>query len=207
MSAGAFRFAPRWLVAALVSSPVLLAAATPAHAIFLSENNGHATLGGSIEAGDGERFRAFLAQPRAVPIRVLWLESGGGQITASIDIARQVRKAKLTTAVRASNRRCDSGCTFIFVAGAKRHYVGGADVHEGLSSFSGLGFHSASQRGDAVRFTLRSDEGNQRMSAFYREMGVPGAAELVQRAPFNAMYRINGQTALRLRIATSLAEP
>jgi hypothetical protein len=185
----------------------LSAAASTAAAMHLTESNGQATLSGSIEPGDGERFKAFLAQPRSVPLRVLWLASGGGQITASIEIARLVRQARLATAVRATRSTCDSGCTFIFVAGARRHYVGGDGVMEGLSGFSGLGFHSSSIRGDAARMTTRSEQGNQRMLAFYREMGVPAAADLAQRAPFNGMYRISGQTALRMKIATSLQEP
>jgi hypothetical protein len=192
----------------VVTAVVLVTAGNgAAHAIFLSESGDQATLSGPIGVGDDVRFKEFLERKRATPIRVLWLSSGGGRIKESIGIARMVRRARLTTAVQASRASCDSGCTFIFVAGVKRHYVGGRDVIEGLSSFAGLGFHSASIRGDAVRFTVQSPRGNDVMYGFYREMGVPGAADLARRAPFNSMYRISGDTALRLRIATSLDTP
>lgn len=52
-----------------------------------------------------------------------------------------------------------------------------------------------------------SERGTDSIRAFYAEMGMPRAAELMEKAAFNSMYRPNGATALALRIATSLSRP
>ena len=43
--------------------------------------------------------------------------------------------------------------------------------------------------------------------AYYAEMGMPRAGELMDRAAFNSLYRPSGRTTLELRIATSLSPP
>lgn len=194
-------------LARIWSLVALALAATPAAALTLRESDGAALLRGSIEKGDAKELAAFLEKPRTAPLRVIWLESGGGSLAEGILMAKEIRKAGIATAVDATGAYCDSACTFLFVAGARRHYVGGDRVFEGLSGLTGLGFHVASIRGDRVRVTMLSDTGTQDMAAFYREFGVPGAADLAQRAMFNAMFRPNGATALKLGVATSLAPP
>ena len=184
-----------------------LAAAAPAKAISLSEANGEARLVGTFDKDDEKLFAAFLAKPRAAPLRVLWLDSRGGAILPAIAIGLMARKARLTTAMRADAATCDSACTLVFAGGVRRHYVNGGSVFEGLSSLSGLGFHGANIRGDAVRPTIASDRGTQLMNAYYKLMGMPGAGELASRAAINTVFRPSGATALRLRIATGLGEP
>jgi hypothetical protein len=195
--------------AVVVSFGLSLAAiTTPVHAIYLSESNGVAYLQGSIVDGDDARFKAFLEQPRAVPIRILQLASSGGRVDAGLGIARQVRAAKLTTVVDAASATCDSACTYIFVAGVKRHYVNSANVFEGFSGQAGLGFHPAHRRAASSRETATLGTiGSDRARQHYAAMGTPRAAELMDKAAFNTLYRINGQTALQLRIATSLSPP
>lgn len=198
------------MIATLLRPCALLVAAllaAPASALTLRERDGVALLRGSIEEGDAKVLAAFLEKPRATPLRVIWLESGGGSLAEGIRMAKEIRKAKIATAVDATGAYCDSACTFLFVAGAQRHYVGGDRVMEGLSGLTGLGFHVSAIRGDRVRPTVMSDKGTQDMTAFYREFGVPGAADLAGKAMFNAMFRPNGETALKLGIATSLAPP
>ncbi len=193
----------RALLAGLAS-----AVASPAQAVYLSESNGVATLQGALVEGDADRFKAFLAAPRAVPIRVLYLSSPGGRVNAGIAIGRQVRVARLTTVVDASAARCDSACTYIFVGGVNRHYVNGDSVYEGFSGNSGLGFHPAHRKGATVRDDATLLEaGSERARSHYAAMGVPRAAELMDKAAFNTLFRPNGRTALQLRIATSLAAP
>ena len=184
-----------------------LAFAAPARAIWLSESIGVAKLAGPFDAGDEKIFAAFLEKPRPTPLRVLWLDSRGGVLEAGVKIAALVRKARLTTAVRADAATCDSACTLVFIAGARRHYVNGQTVPEGLSAWTGLGFHGVSLRGDAARPTIKYEGGEQLLAKHYRELGVPGAADLVARAAINTVWRPSGATALRLRIATSLSEP
>ena len=157
--------------------------------------------------GDEQRFAALLAQPRARKIAVVYLDSFGGSIAAGIKIGRIIRKAGLATAVDASAARCDSACTLIFAGGVRRYYVGGASVFEGTSARGGLGYHPAHTRDPAWTRASYSDKGTGMMAAFYREMGQPGAADLMKRAGFSTIYRPSGATALSLRIATSLDEP
>jgi hypothetical protein len=181
--------------------------AQPAHAIWLSESGQTAWLTGSFENGDDEKFRAFLAQPRAQPIRVLYLSSHGGKITPAFAIGRMVRKAGITTAIQADSAVCSSACTFVFAGGVRRHNVNGNSVFEGMTSMSGLGFHPAHRPGDRVQSSTMSDTGTDRIRAFYTEMGMPRASELMEKAAINTLYRPGGQTSLNLRIATSLAAP
>ena len=124
---------------------------TPASAIWLSESGQTAWLTGSFENGDDAKFQAFLAQPRAQPIRVLYLSSHGGRITPAFAIGRMVRKAGITTAIQADSAVCSSACTFVFAGGVRRHNVNGNSVFEGMTSLSGLGFHPAHRPGDRVQ--------------------------------------------------------
>ncbi len=185
----------------------MLAAASPVQAIYLSESGGVARLSGTFERGDEVTFAKFLAQPRRVPLRVLWLDSHGGALPPALAIGWLVKKARLTTAVDATRGVCDSACTMIFVAGAKRHYVNGQKVFEGMSSQSGLGFHSANMRGVGGAPSIKSDAGTALLFEYYRRIGAAAAIELSQRAAIDTVFRPNGATALRLRIATSLAPP
>lgn len=173
----------------------------------MAENGSVATLSGFFENGDEVRFKALLDRPRAAPLRVLYLNSPGGALKAGLDIGRLVRRAGLTTAVEADRHVCDSACTLAFAGGVRRHYVNGARIFEGMTAMTGLGFHPAWRRGNAVNPSLKSDEATSQVRAFYAEMGMPRAAELMDRAAINSMYRPSGRTSLALGIATSLSAP
>lgn len=194
-------------VAAIVVALTAFAAPGPARAMFLSESDGVARLSGSMEEGAAEKFRAFLAQKRDRPIRVLWLYSPGGIVEEAVKIGEAVRAAGLTTAVDGGSAYCDSACTMVFVAGLRRHYVNADRVEEGLAGLSGLGFHLSRMRGDARTPPMKSEKGSERMRAYYARMGVPAAYELCARAAINTLYRPGGRTALATKVATSLAAP
>ena len=181
--------------------------ATPSGAVYLSESNGVARLVGPIVQGDEKVFADFLAQPRAQPIRVLYLDSFGGSVEAGVSIARMVRKAKLATAVDAVYKHCVSACTLVFAGGVKRYNVHGEAVEEGYNALSGLAYHTSFNKGDVVHFATRSDKGTQIMSSLYAEMGCPGAAGLMQKGHGGSVYHPSGPTSLALKIATSLGEP
>jgi hypothetical protein len=148
-----------------------------------------------------------LARPRPAPLRVVYLNSHGGNLQAGIEIGRLIRRARLATAVLATRDVCDSACTLAFAGGVRRHNVGGESVYEGMSSMLGLGFHPAHRRGNYVTPSMKTEDGTARIRAFYAEMGLPRAAELMDRAAINTLYRPSGRTTLELRIATSLAAP
>lgn len=193
---------------AIVAALCALCMAEAAHAtIYLRQSGTRLYLSGSFENGDEARLAAYLAQPEGRAVRVVFLDSFGGQIGAGINIGRIVRKARLATAVDADAARCDSACTLIFAGGVKRFYVNGASVFEGFSGRGGLGYHPAHWRDGSWTQGGLSDKGTQLMANFYREMGQPGAAELMQKAGWTSIYRPSGATALKLKIATSLSAP
>lgn len=192
---------------AFVALVLALSAPAPANAIYLSRSGDAGTLYGTFAAGDDAAFALFLAQKTVPPLRVLYLDSLGGGILPAIAIARMVRKAGLTTAVRAPSANCDSACTLVFAGGVKRHYIHGEAIADGYNSLSGLGYHPAYLKGDRAHFSLRSEEYVNIINKVYAEMGAPGASDLVRKAAINNVYRAGGETSLRLHIATSLAEP
>lgn len=180
-----------------------LAAPQSAKAIYLSENGGNATMLGQMLVGDEKVFAEFLARPRAQPIRVLYLDSYGGSLSAGIGIGLIVRKAGLTTAVNAPYKSCVSACTLIFAAGVRRHYIHGETIEDGYNSASGLGYHTASFVGTSVAAHKGDDIANR----FYTAMGSPAAGGLAAKGRGSSVYRPSGATSLSLKIATSLAEP
>jgi hypothetical protein len=195
--------------AGLIAASITLAsvAASPAVGLSFSDNGSEALVTGRFDLGDEIRFQEFLARPRPAPLRVVYLNSHGGNLKAGIDIGRLIRRAGLTTAVLATRHVCDSACTLAFAGGVRRHNVGGEAIYEGMSSMSGLGFHPAHRRGNFVTPSVRTEDGTARIRAFYAEMGMPRAAELMDQAAINTLYRPSGRTTLELRIATSLSKP
>lgn len=181
--------------------------ATAVEAASLSGSGRELRLQGPIVPGDGKAFRAFLAGAQAGPGSVLRLYSPGGKVLEAIAIGRLVRHAGLATAVDARSAYCDSACTLIFVAGARRHYTHGETVFEGHSGRTGLGFHTAHRPGERRIGNTENARGTDNMRRFYAEMGVPRAMSLVDQAAFDTIFRPSGRTALELGIATDLAEP
>lgn len=191
-----------------VASVCLLASAHAASAtIYMRQVGSRLYLSGSFENGDEDRFAEFLTASKAQPVKVVFLDSFGGQIGAGIKLGQMIRKARLSTAVDANAARCDSACTLIFAGGIKRYYINAAAVFEGFSSRGGLGYHPAHWRDGSWTQGGLSDKGTALMSNYYRQMGQPGATLLMQKAGWNSIYRPSGATALKLKIATSLDMP
>lgn len=186
---------------------LLLSPASTSAAWFSADGN-TLTLRGMIVEGDMGRLQSLLRHTDPRKPRILYLESGGGEVKAAVELANLIRREKLITAVDASRSHCDSGCTLAFVAGVRRHYVHGETVMEGLSSpFYGLGFHPPHLRAVGRIPGQAATRANGALESLYRSMGTPRAIELMNRAAFNTYFRPNGKTALDLRIATSLSAP
>lgn len=194
-------------ISAAVAGILLLASVPASATVYLTERGGRVYLSGEFEPGDEKKVEAFLAQTRPNKLRIVYLDSHGGHIGAGIAIGRLIRKAKLATAVDADAARCDSSCTLIFAGGVQRYYVNGAGVFEGTSGRGGLGYHPAHSRDGSWTRIHYSTRGTDMMAGFYREMGQPGAVELMRLAGYTSIYRPGGATALKLRIATSLDAP
>ena len=187
---------------------VAVGLSAPAHAAWITCEGNLLRLRGMIVEGDAERLAAMLKTTDPRKPRVLFLESGGGEVKASVQLAALIRKEKLVTAVDASRTHCDSGCTLAFVAGVRRHYVAGHTVFEGLSSaYYGLGFHPAHMRAVGRIPGQAADGASLTLEKVYRSMGTPRAVELMRRAAFNTYFRPSGKTAMAMGIATSLEQP
>lgn len=194
-----------WLALTMI---ILSCATLPAQAAWIRADGNVMTLRGMIVEGDAERLQEALRQTDPRKSRVLFLESGGGEVKASVALAMLVRKERLVTAVDASRSHCDSGCTLVFVAGTRRHYIHGDAVNEGLSGpYYGLGFHPAHLRSAGRIPGQASPRASGELEKIYRMMGTPGAVDLMNRAAFNTYFRPNGQTAKKMGIATSLSAP
>ena len=116
----------------------------------------------------------------------------------------------MITGRSAFRSRCASACTAIFTGGVRRYYLNAQSIVDGKPGQNrGLGFHEASNWGGGRFGTNRqsSYQGSAMMMAAYREMGVPGAAALVDRAKYTSIYWVSGATALSLGVATSLNKP
>ncbi|MGL4323153.1 MAG: hypothetical protein ACRCTD_03860 [Beijerinckiaceae bacterium] len=186
----------------------LCAGVIPSHAAQFAQHGSIAILAGNIQKGDADAFRAFMARPEAREIRQLHLTSGGGNIREAREIGRMVREAKLTTVVDAARAVCYSACTGIFAAGRNRHYMNAQAIIDGISLMKvdgGLGFHEGSVITDQGRQSWAG--ASDAMAEFYREMGVPNAVHLINRADFDKIHRISSTTALANGIATSLSAP
>jgi hypothetical protein len=156
-------------------------------------------LRGRIDAGDQLKFHDFIDSAGAGRVSAVHLDSRGGDVYSAGEIARQIRTAGLSTVVDASQHVCASSCTIIFVGGVRRVYLN-ADRVGGLSGgrgFKGLGFH------EGALADSYSAAATALMISLYQELGVPSAANLVDRASPEAIYGLSGAMAMKLGIATS----
>jgi hypothetical protein len=127
------------------------------------------------------------------------------------EIARDIRKLGLNTAVDGSRAVCASACTVLFAAGVQRHYYNADGVPEGVRKADmspGLGYHGANNSASTILMARQSPgAGMQGIINMYYELGSSGAAGLANQAAPSQLYKINGRTALSLGIATSTARP
>lgn len=181
-----------------------------AQAITVTQKGDTAFLKGTIKAGAYVILREFLAEPRPIKLRVLYLESPGGRVEDATQMARDIRKAGLITAVD-GNKPCRSACTMLFAAGVQRHYFNHAQVKDELivkySGHPGLGYHQAHDRGISGTERSYSGRGTHNLINVYYEHGSPKAADFATKAGENEMYFVSGPTALANGLATSLSPP
>ncbi len=85
-----------------------------------------------------ESLRDFGDAMRAHPATVLFLDSPGGRIGQSVDLARMIRARDLTTLVP-PGAECASACAFLLLAGNRRSVSGRLGVHQFSSDDEGRG--------------------------------------------------------------------
>ncbi len=109
-------------------------------------------LSGPIQSGDGTRLASALgemaerlarARERGVQLggMILCLQSPGGALRDSLQIATAILQAGLPTRIEA-DAHCESACFWIFMAGNSRAPDGTRQPDRVLSPHGGLGFHA-----------------------------------------------------------------
>ena len=196
------------LTAALLLILATISSISSSQAMELSRSGNNVYLTGSIKPGDQISFIDFINLPQNASDKNVYLNSGGGSVIAAIDIARHIRSKHLSTVVDGRIGRCSSACTALFGSGVHRHYVNSGNVRDGVQDFggSGLGFHQAKSGLSGANASF-SGAGTGMIIGIYHEMGIGNASDLADRAPPDRIYRLSGQTALAMGIATSLGYP
>ena len=164
-----------------------------------------------LRPGDDQAFAEFLDRPRSQPLRIIYMNSRGGNPEVGMAIGRMIRERGLDTGFHAGHGRCVSACTAMFLGGVHRYYLGGEHVRDAAGSRVGLGFHPP-----------RNPEpgGEEVMNSYYQEMGAPGASGLRYRIyPRNSLYGgwdepgkrtmffTGSQSAIRAGVATGTSAP
>lgn len=176
-------------------------------ALDISAHGSVLSLSGPIKPQDGPNFRAVF-EPIKGAIRVVDLNSSGGNIAAAVEIGRLIRANHLTTEIDASRSICASACTVLFASGVDRRYVNGEGIREGVGSFGGrgLGYHEGNNKLSPGSDHFSGQASADMINAFY-EFGVGSAADLITKSGPKSLYYISSQTALRMGVATSTAKP
>ncbi len=168
-----------------------------------------------LDNGDEGTFAQFLDSPAAAQVKIIYLDSRGGNTRAAIAIGRMIREHHLATAYHVGHGHCVSACTTMFLGGVERYYIGGGKVADGVATHVGLGFHPGNGGAD----------NEDRIATYYSDMGVPGAAKVRykiyardsgdQGDPQDSsgepqkkkLFFVSGALALKTGVATSLSEP
>jgi hypothetical protein len=199
------------LTGPLLLTAALLACAAPAAALDISARGADIFLSGGIELGSHAKFERFLLENRGKTFRTVHLNSPGGWSGDMREIARDIRKLGMSTAVDGSRAVCASACTVLFAAGVQRFYYNADRVPEGIQKADrspGLGYHGANNSASTILMARQSPgAGMQGIINMYYEMGSSAAAGLATKAEPSQLYKINGKTALSLGIATSTVRP
>ena len=189
--------------AGLFAALTLLGAA-PAAAADFTVSGKVLVLSGPILREEWNRFRYALEREGEGAVSLVVLRSPGGDINSAGEIGRIIRAHRLTTLVDGASSACLSACTIVFAGGAQRIYLNppGAGGLTTSHQVRGLGFH----QGHTGRYADAYTNGgpSTMVKFFFNEFGVPAAADLVDKAPPDAIYLLSGQEALARGVATRL---
>jgi len=172
-----------------------LAGCSPSGGILVSDKAQN--LGGNLfveTANDGSQFLVldgeitpqtsftFLALVEQSNVEGLVIaQSPGGNLLASHQIGREIKKRGMNTVVLVS---CISACVDIFVAGDRRE----------MTDISELGLHSATDREVSLEIDRR----------YWREMGFPQVNEQAYQVPNDKLWIVSPKRARELRLATNI---
>ena len=152
-------------------------AVTTAYAIQIQRVETDVFVSGDIVANDDVKLRAEF---ETAPVkRLILVNSRGGHLTASLNIARWLTTRPVTTLVVGP---CLSACSLIFMAGAERQYATGFEPR-----LTVIGIHGPSLPQTGQMLPERAGE----MLAFYKErMGEKYDADLLH----TALYQMKDAT-------------
>ena len=153
--------------------------------------------------------------PQAQGVRIIYMDSRGGNPQAAMAIGQMIRERGLDTGFHPrGDNRCVSACTAMFMGGVHRYYVGGEHIRDAANSRVGLGFHPPRHP---------SEDGEDTMNGYYRSMGAGGATALryhiyprdrldqsfegVGQRDTRMMYFTGSRTAVRAGVATGTSAP
>lgn len=167
-----------------------------------------------LRPGDAEQVQEFLDRPRAQPLRIIYMDSRGGNPRVGMAIGQMIRERGLDTGFHVGRGRCVSSCTAMFLGGVHRYYIGADRVRDGANTRVGLGFHPPKHP---------QPEDENIMNGYYQQMGAPGATSLryriyprdsldqpyqgVGRKDRRVMFFAGSRTAIRTGVATSRSAP
>ncbi len=171
--------AAAWLLAATASASAMtlelktlpLGSSATVQAVFLE---------GVVQEGDGQKFQQFLAGLEPITEQsTIWiaLNSEGGSVRETLNIARQIRSRGFVTHVPTESR-CISACLFLYAAGLIRvpgltapntPFKPNIGIHRAFLSRDFLARLSLSQAQDLTRAMYQS------LERAFREFDIPPA--------------------------------
>jgi hypothetical protein len=123
----------------------------------------YAHINGVIEPGDGNRFAGLMSRVRSIDARariaVIFLNSTGGSVAESVELAILINHEHALIAV-ASGNTCASACVVLLLAGD----------HKMVSDTAQIGVHSLALDGDETPGSLAE---TTKYARFYKEFGMP----------------------------------
>lgn len=156
-------------------------------------------LHGQIEAGDAQRFEAFLAGLSAPPERVS-LHSPGGVISEALEIGHRLRALEADT-ILYPGQACVSACPYIFAAGRERR----------VSRQAALGMHQSYYETPAllpVFWAVKDIQASQgEVMQYVIDMGIdPGLMLYALMTPPEEIYVLVEEELLETRLATVITD-
>lgn len=143
---------------------------------------------GEITDGDDEKFRALPAPDPNAVARMVFLDSPGGNLRASLSIGAQIREKEYLTGVL-KTATCASACALIWL-GSERRY---------MDDGSKIGFHAAYV--GAGKKKRESGVGNALVGAYLNTLGLPlEAIEYITTPPPDDVQWLTMRDALGLGI-------
>jgi hypothetical protein len=104
-----------------------------------AENENAILAKGGIEPDDAFRLQTYLSKLPQKAVTSLYLDSGGGNVQASIALGRVVNEVRIRTYVTDAGARCSSACTNVFLAGRDHE---SPTPHRVKGSANVIGFHN-----------------------------------------------------------------